>query len=75
MWKIVECTIYIIFALISTLFINYIQMLRQQFKEKKMLEKRIGRVKKYILMEGMGNLKLTWGRDIINILEGKDEIQ
>ena len=75
MWKIIEYAIYIISALIFTCFINYIQMLRQQFKEKKMLEKRIGRVKKYILMEGMGNLKLTWGRDIINILEGKDEIQ
>lgn len=75
MWKIIEYAFYIISALIFTCFINYIQMLRQQFKEKKMLEKRIGRVKKYILMEGMGNLKLTWGRYIINILEGKDEIQ
>ena len=75
MWKIIEYAIYIISALIFTFFIGYMQMLRQQFKEKKMLEKRIGRVKKYILMEGMGNLKLTWGRDIINILEGKDEIQ
>ena len=75
MWKIIEYAFYIISALIFTCFINYIQMLRQQFKEKKILEKRIGRVKKYILMEGMGNLKLTWGRDIINILEGKDEIQ
>lgn len=75
MWKIIEYAFYIISALTFTCFFNYIQMLRQQFKEKKMLEKRIGRVKKYILMEGMGNLKLTWGRDIINILEGKDEIQ
>ena len=74
MSKILEYTIYIILGLAFMLFIGYIEMLQTNLKKKKELEKRIGRAKMFILKKSCGELKLTWGNEILKILDGKDEL-
>ena len=74
MSKILEYTIYIILGLAFMLFIGYIEMLQTNLKKKKELEKRIGRAKMFILKKGCGGLRLTWGNEILKILDGKDEL-
>lgn len=74
MSKILEIAIYIILGFAFMLFIGYIEMLQINLKKKKELEKRIGRAKMFILKKSCGKLRLTWGNEILEILDGKDEV-
>jgi len=68
---ILSSVIGLILAIFLIFVIEQIRIARKSYKE---MKKRIGRAKMFILKKSCGKLRLTWGNEILDILDGKDEI-